>query len=145
MIRNPNYTNFVCCAVCNKIIPPAPFGETFKRIHEYKPFKTRFYTHKDILGKWLCCFSLSSCFIALYVVLVVWTLISSQQSSLSFTCVCSAWEEDGLKSCFSTFQLCALAGYLASQPVSLYVNRDVNTILFLQVSSEALMKCSSLF
>ncbi|XP_032713968.1 uncharacterized protein C6orf163 homolog isoform X1 [Lontra canadensis] len=50
MIRNPNYTSFVCCAVCNKIIPPAPFGETFKRIHEYKPFKTRFYTHKDILG-----------------------------------------------------------------------------------------------
>ncbi|XP_077759269.1 uncharacterized protein C6orf163 homolog isoform X2 [Canis aureus] len=49
MIRNPNYTSFVCCAVCNKIIPPAPFGETFKRIHEYKPFKTRFYTHKDIL------------------------------------------------------------------------------------------------
>ncbi|VFV45304.1 Hypothetical predicted protein [Lynx pardinus] len=49
MIRNPNYTNFVCCAVCNKIIPPAPLGETFKRIHEYKPFKTRFYTHKDIL------------------------------------------------------------------------------------------------
>ncbi|XP_047413474.1 uncharacterized protein C6orf163 homolog [Sciurus carolinensis] len=49
MIRNPDYTNFVCCAFCNKIIPPAPFGETFKRIHEYKPFKTRFYTHKDIL------------------------------------------------------------------------------------------------
>ncbi|XP_024589499.1 uncharacterized protein C6orf163 homolog isoform X1 [Neophocaena asiaeorientalis asiaeorientalis] len=49
MIRNPNYTNFVCCAVCNKIIPPAPYGEIFKRIHEYKPFKTRFYTHKDIL------------------------------------------------------------------------------------------------
>ncbi|XP_057595087.1 uncharacterized protein C6orf163 homolog [Hippopotamus amphibius kiboko] len=49
MIRNPNYTNFVCCAVCNKIIPPAPFGETFKRIREYKPFKTRFYTHRDIL------------------------------------------------------------------------------------------------
>ncbi|XP_021548936.1 uncharacterized protein C6orf163 homolog [Neomonachus schauinslandi] len=49
MIRNPNYTSFVCCAVCNKIIPPAPFGETFKWIHEYKPFKTRFYTHKDIL------------------------------------------------------------------------------------------------
>ncbi|XP_051017475.1 uncharacterized protein C6orf163 homolog [Acomys russatus] len=49
MIRNPDYTNFVCCAVCNKIIPPAPFGDTFKRIHEYKPFKTRFYTHKDIL------------------------------------------------------------------------------------------------
>ncbi|XP_019598868.1 uncharacterized protein C6orf163 homolog [Rhinolophus sinicus] len=49
MIKNPNYTSFVCCAVCNKIIPPAPLGETFKRIHEYKPFKTRFYTHKDIL------------------------------------------------------------------------------------------------
>uniref|UniRef100_A0A8C3WG74 Chromosome 6 open reading frame 163 n=1 Tax=Catagonus wagneri TaxID=51154 RepID=A0A8C3WG74_9CETA len=49
MIGNPDYTSFVCCAVCNKIIPPAPFGETFKRIHEYKPFKTRFYTHKDIL------------------------------------------------------------------------------------------------
>ncbi|XP_004580591.2 uncharacterized protein C6orf163 homolog [Ochotona princeps] len=49
MIRNPNHTHFVCCAVCNKIIPPAPFGETFKRIHEYKPFKTRFYTHRDIL------------------------------------------------------------------------------------------------
>ncbi|KAF6112973.1 hypothetical protein HJG60_001876 [Phyllostomus discolor] len=49
MIRNSSYTNFVCCAVCNKIIPRAPLGETFKRIHEYKPFKTRFYTHKDIL------------------------------------------------------------------------------------------------
>nr|XP_003474787.1 uncharacterized protein C6orf163-like [Cavia porcellus] len=49
MIRNSDYTNFVCCAICNKIIPPAPFGETFKKIHEYKPFKTRFYTHKDIL------------------------------------------------------------------------------------------------
>ncbi|XP_046287744.1 uncharacterized protein C6orf163 homolog isoform X1 [Marmota monax] len=49
MIRNTDYTNFVCCAFCNKIIPPAPFGETFKRIHDYKPFKTRFYTHKDIL------------------------------------------------------------------------------------------------
>ncbi|XP_012606427.1 uncharacterized protein C6orf163 homolog [Microcebus murinus] len=49
MIRNSNYSNFVCCAVCNKIIPPAPLGKTFKRIHEYKPFKTRFYTHKDIL------------------------------------------------------------------------------------------------
>ncbi|KAM5326156.1 LOW QUALITY PROTEIN: uncharacterized protein C6orf163 homolog [Glossophaga mutica] len=49
MIRNSSYTNFVCCAVCNKIIPPAPLEETFKRIHEYKPFKTRFYTHQDIL------------------------------------------------------------------------------------------------
>ncbi|XP_030785246.1 uncharacterized protein C6orf163 homolog isoform X1 [Rhinopithecus roxellana] len=49
MIRNSDYNNFVCCAVCNKIIPPAPFGKTFKRIHEYKPLKTRFYTHKDIL------------------------------------------------------------------------------------------------
>ncbi|XP_036895264.1 uncharacterized protein C6orf163 homolog [Sturnira hondurensis] len=50
MIRNSSYTNFVCCAVCNKIVPPAPLEETFKRIHEYKPFKTRFYTHRDILG-----------------------------------------------------------------------------------------------
>ncbi|KAM4866173.1 uncharacterized protein C6orf163 homolog [Thomomys bottae] len=50
MIKNPDYTNFVCCAVCNKIVPPAPFGDTFKRIYEYKPFKTRFYTHKDILA-----------------------------------------------------------------------------------------------
>nr|XP_048276612.1 uncharacterized protein C6orf163 homolog isoform X1 [Myodes glareolus] len=49
MIRNHDYNNFVCCAVCNKIIPPAPLKETFQRIHEYKPFKTRFYTHKDIL------------------------------------------------------------------------------------------------
>ncbi|KAM6181760.1 uncharacterized protein C6orf163 homolog [Erethizon dorsatum] len=49
MIRNSSYTDFVCCAFCNKIIPPAPFGETFRRIYEYKPFKTRFYTHKDIL------------------------------------------------------------------------------------------------
>ncbi|XP_045399945.1 uncharacterized protein C6orf163 homolog [Lemur catta] len=49
MIRNSSYTNFVCCAVCNKIIPPSPLGKTFKRIHEYKPFKTRFYTHRDIL------------------------------------------------------------------------------------------------
>lgn len=144
MIRNPNYTNFVCCAVCNKIIPPAPFGETFKRIHEYKPFKTRFYTHKDILGKWLSCFSLSSCSIVCCSCCVDFDQLS-QQSSLSFTCVCSAREEYVLKSCVSTFQLCALAGYVASQPVSLYVNRDVNTILFLQVSSEALMKCSSLF
>ncbi|XP_068921262.1 uncharacterized protein C6orf163 homolog [Petaurus breviceps papuanus] len=49
MIRNPNLENFVCCAVCNKIIPPPPSQEAFKRIYEYKPFKTRFYTHKDIL------------------------------------------------------------------------------------------------
>ncbi|XP_016062790.1 PREDICTED: uncharacterized protein C6orf163 homolog [Miniopterus natalensis] len=49
MIRNSNYSDFVCCAVCNKIIPPAPLGEIFKQIHEYRPFKTRFYTHKDIL------------------------------------------------------------------------------------------------
>ncbi|XP_066108679.1 uncharacterized protein C6orf163 homolog [Saccopteryx bilineata] len=49
MIRNSSYADFVCCAVCNKIIPPAPLGDIFKRIHEYKPFKTRFYTHKDIL------------------------------------------------------------------------------------------------
>ncbi|XP_006902100.1 PREDICTED: uncharacterized protein C6orf163 homolog [Elephantulus edwardii] len=43
MIRNPDYSSFVCCAVCNKIIPPAPVAETFKWIHEYKPFKTRYY------------------------------------------------------------------------------------------------------
>nr|XP_020831975.1 uncharacterized protein C6orf163 homolog isoform X2 [Phascolarctos cinereus] len=49
MIRNPNLENFVCCAVCNKVIPPPPTEEAFERIHEYKPFKTRFYTHKDIL------------------------------------------------------------------------------------------------
>ncbi|KAM7137003.1 uncharacterized protein C6orf163 homolog [Molossus nigricans] len=49
MISNSTYTDFVCCAVCNKIIPPAPLGEIFKQIHEYKPFKTRFYTHRDIL------------------------------------------------------------------------------------------------
>ncbi|XP_074166437.1 uncharacterized protein C6orf163 homolog [Sminthopsis crassicaudata] len=49
MIRNPNLQNFVCCAVCNKIIPPPPTGEAFEQIQEYKPFKTRFYTHKDIL------------------------------------------------------------------------------------------------
>ncbi|XP_004389050.1 uncharacterized protein C6orf163 homolog [Trichechus manatus latirostris] len=49
MIRNPNYSSFVCCSVCNKIIPTAPVGETFKRIYEYKPLKTRFYTHRDIL------------------------------------------------------------------------------------------------
>ncbi|XP_036621959.1 uncharacterized protein C6orf163 homolog [Trichosurus vulpecula] len=50
MIRNPDLENFVCCAVCNKIIPPPPVGEAFQQIREYKPFKTRFYTHKDILG-----------------------------------------------------------------------------------------------
>ncbi|CAK6446787.1 unnamed protein product [Pipistrellus nathusii] len=49
MIRNSDLTSFVCCAVCNKIVPPAPIGDIFKQIHEYKPFKTRFYTHKDIL------------------------------------------------------------------------------------------------
>ncbi|XP_027710125.1 uncharacterized protein C6orf163 homolog [Vombatus ursinus] len=49
MIRNPNLENFVCCAVCNKVIPPPPTEEAFEQIREYKPFKTRFYTHKDIL------------------------------------------------------------------------------------------------
>ncbi|XP_007484363.1 uncharacterized protein C6orf163 homolog [Monodelphis domestica] len=49
MIRNPDLQSFVCCAVCNKIIPPPPSGEAFHRIQEYKPFKTRFLTHKDIL------------------------------------------------------------------------------------------------
>ncbi|XP_044530293.1 uncharacterized protein C6orf163 homolog [Gracilinanus agilis] len=49
MIRNPDLQSFVCCAVCNKVIPPPPSGEAFHRIYEYKPFRTRFLTHKDIL------------------------------------------------------------------------------------------------
>lgn len=51
MIRNPDFDTFVCCAVCSKLIPPPPTPETFDRIREYKPYKTRYYTHKDILGK----------------------------------------------------------------------------------------------
>ncbi|XP_062981846.1 uncharacterized protein C6orf163 homolog [Elgaria multicarinata webbii] len=49
MIRNPDFDTFVCCAVCSKLIPPPPTPETFERIREYKPYKTRYYTHKDIL------------------------------------------------------------------------------------------------
>ncbi|XP_007668930.1 uncharacterized protein C6orf163 homolog [Ornithorhynchus anatinus] len=49
MIRNPNLTDFVCCAVCDKIVPSPPSADSFRLIHEYKPFKTRFYTHRDIL------------------------------------------------------------------------------------------------
>ncbi|XP_058031859.1 uncharacterized protein C6orf163 homolog [Ahaetulla prasina] len=49
MIRNPDFDTFVCCAVCSKLIPPPPTPETFDRIREYKPYKTRYYTHKDIL------------------------------------------------------------------------------------------------
>ncbi|XP_048350784.1 uncharacterized protein C6orf163 homolog isoform X1 [Sphaerodactylus townsendi] len=49
MIRNPDFDTFVCCAVCSKLIPPPPRRETYERIREYKPFKTRYYTHKDIL------------------------------------------------------------------------------------------------
>nr|XP_056712746.1 uncharacterized protein C6orf163 homolog [Euleptes europaea] len=49
MIRNPDFDTFVCCAVCSKLIPPPPRTETYERIREYKPFKTRYYTHKDIL------------------------------------------------------------------------------------------------
>ncbi|XP_070595287.1 uncharacterized protein C6orf163 homolog [Erythrolamprus reginae] len=49
MIRNPDFDTFVCCAVCSKLIPPPPTPECFDRIREYKPYKTRYYTHKDIL------------------------------------------------------------------------------------------------
>ncbi|XP_067416787.1 uncharacterized protein C6orf163 homolog [Emydura macquarii macquarii] len=49
MIRNPDFSSFVCCAVCSKIIPPPPTPATFERIREYKPYKTRYYTHRDIL------------------------------------------------------------------------------------------------
>ncbi|XP_060114465.1 uncharacterized protein C6orf163 homolog [Heteronotia binoei] len=49
MIRSPDFDTFVCCAVCSKLIPPPPTVETYERIREYKPFKTRYYTHKDIL------------------------------------------------------------------------------------------------
>lgn len=51
MIRNPDFETFICCAVCSKLIPPPPSTETFDRIREYKPFKTRYYAHRDILGK----------------------------------------------------------------------------------------------
>ncbi|XP_049674055.1 uncharacterized protein C6orf163 homolog [Accipiter gentilis] len=49
MIRSPDLDSFVCCAVCSKIIPPPPSNATYDRIREYKPFRTRYYTHRDIL------------------------------------------------------------------------------------------------
>ncbi|XP_062427021.1 uncharacterized protein C6orf163 homolog [Rhea pennata] len=49
MIRNRDFDSFVCCALCSKIISPPPSPATFDRIREYKPFKTRYYTHQDIL------------------------------------------------------------------------------------------------
>ncbi|XP_009807223.2 uncharacterized protein C6orf163 homolog [Gavia stellata] len=49
MIRSPDLDSFLCCAVCSKIIPPPPSKATFDRIREYKPFRTRYYTHRDIL------------------------------------------------------------------------------------------------
>ncbi|XP_061225748.1 uncharacterized protein C6orf163 homolog isoform X2 [Neopsephotus bourkii] len=49
MIRNPDLHSFVCCAACSKIVPPPPSNATFDRIREYKPFITRYYTHRDIL------------------------------------------------------------------------------------------------
>ncbi|KAM6355839.1 uncharacterized protein C6orf163 homolog [Podargus strigoides] len=49
MIRSPDLDSFVCCAICSKIIPPPPSSATFDRIREYKPFRTRYYTHRDIL------------------------------------------------------------------------------------------------
>uniref|UniRef100_A0A8B9QNX7 Chromosome 6 open reading frame 163 n=1 Tax=Apteryx owenii TaxID=8824 RepID=A0A8B9QNX7_APTOW len=53
MIRNPDFDSFVCCAFCSKIISPPPSPATSDRIREYKPFKIRYYTHQDILGKFL--------------------------------------------------------------------------------------------
>ncbi|XP_009586360.1 PREDICTED: uncharacterized protein C6orf163 homolog [Fulmarus glacialis] len=49
MIRSPDLDSFVCCAVCSKIIPPPPSSATFDQVREYKPFRTRYYTHRDIL------------------------------------------------------------------------------------------------
>ncbi|KAM6127137.1 uncharacterized protein C6orf163 homolog [Pterocles gutturalis] len=49
MIRSPDLDSFVCCAVCSKIVPPPPSSATFDKIREYKPFRTRYYTHRDIL------------------------------------------------------------------------------------------------
>ncbi|XP_010193245.1 PREDICTED: uncharacterized protein C6orf163 homolog, partial [Mesitornis unicolor] len=48
MIRSSDLDSFVCCAVSSKVLPP-PSNATFNRIREYKPFRTRFYTHRDIL------------------------------------------------------------------------------------------------
>ncbi|XP_066478813.1 uncharacterized protein C6orf163 homolog [Tiliqua scincoides] len=49
MIRNPDFETFVCCAVCSKLIPPPPSADSFDRIREYRPFKTRYYAHRNIL------------------------------------------------------------------------------------------------
>ncbi|KAM8809922.1 uncharacterized protein C6orf163 homolog [Eudromia elegans] len=49
MIRNPDFSSFVCCALCSKLLSSPPSPATFDRIREYKPFKTRYYTHQDIL------------------------------------------------------------------------------------------------
>ncbi|XP_068005311.1 uncharacterized protein C6orf163 homolog [Melanerpes formicivorus] len=49
MIRSPDLDSFVCCAVCSRIVPPPPSKATFDLIREYKPFRTRYYTHRDIL------------------------------------------------------------------------------------------------
>ncbi|KFZ55294.1 Uncharacterized protein C6orf163, partial [Antrostomus carolinensis] len=49
MIRSPDLDSFVCCAICSKIIAPPPSSATFHRIREYRPFRTRYYTHRDIL------------------------------------------------------------------------------------------------
>ncbi|XP_030346224.1 uncharacterized protein C6orf163 homolog [Strigops habroptila] len=49
MIRSPDLDSFMCCAACSKIIPPPSSNATFDRLREYKPFITRYYTHRDIL------------------------------------------------------------------------------------------------
>ncbi|XP_064025255.1 cilia- and flagella-associated protein 206 isoform X4 [Pogoniulus pusillus] len=49
MIRSPDLDSFVCSAVCSKPPPPPPSKATCARIREYQPFRTRFYTHRDIL------------------------------------------------------------------------------------------------
>ncbi|KAM6279716.1 uncharacterized protein C6orf163 homolog [Porphyrio hochstetteri] len=49
MIKSPDLDSFVCCALCSKIIPPPPSQVTFDWLREYKPFRTRYYTHRDIL------------------------------------------------------------------------------------------------
>lgn len=53
MITSPDLDSFVCCALCSQIIPPLPSNTTFRRIREYRPFRTRYYTHRDILGKFV--------------------------------------------------------------------------------------------
>ncbi|XP_065690143.2 uncharacterized protein C6orf163 homolog [Patagioenas fasciata] len=49
MITSPDLDSFVCCALCSQIIPPLPSNTTFRRIREYRPFRTRYYTHRDII------------------------------------------------------------------------------------------------